>query len=93
MRALLCLFLLACAPERATRADCERILERIVDIELKERGYKDPMLQTIKRTTFKRRLDRDLESCVGRKLRKNAMRCVEQASTIEALTHQCLGGD
>ncbi|MCC6808945.1 MAG: hypothetical protein IT381_16070 [Deltaproteobacteria bacterium] len=82
----------ACSGARASRQDCERILDRIVDIELKERGYKDPMLQTIKRATFKRKLDRELEQCVGRKLMPNALTCVDKAETIEALTHDCLGG-
>lgn len=83
--------LAACATPRATREDCEHILERIVDIELKERGYKDPMLQTIKRSTLKRKLAQDLDRCVGKKLKTNAIRCVDAASSIEALTHDCFG--
>jgi hypothetical protein len=84
--------LVACSAPRAAREDCERILDRIVDIELAERGYKDPMLQAIKRTEFRRKLDRELERCVGRKLRPEALRCVDGAKSVEALAHDCLGG-
>lgn len=90
MRTILLILLVACGGPRATREHCERILERIVDIELKERGYNDPMLQTMKRAAFKRKLDSELDRCVGRKLPGKAMECVDRATKIETLTHECL---
>jgi hypothetical protein len=81
----------ACQASRATRQDCEAILERIVDIELMERGYRDPMLQKIKQTAFRKKLGAELERCVGKRLEKKAIDCVRSASTIEVLTHDCFG--
>ncbi len=81
----------ACQSRRATRQDCEAILERIVDIELQERGYRDPMLHEIKHTAFKKKLDAELERCVGKRLEQKALACVQSASTSEALTHDCFG--
>ncbi len=79
-----------CRGERATRRDCERILERIVEIELSERGFKDPMLTKLKQITLARKLAMELDACVGRRLGKDAMACVEAARSVEALTHECL---
>jgi hypothetical protein len=81
---------IACNASRATRAECARILERIVEIELRERGYRDPLLKTLKHTELKRKLATELDACVGRPLNRSAMACVENAQEVEKLTHVCL---
>jgi len=84
------LLLAGCTGSPAERRDCERILERIVEIELKESGYRDPLLVTVKQAALKRKLDAELQACIGRRLKPGAMACVEQAKNVEALTHECL---
>lgn len=88
--AALLVALAACATERATREDCELVLGRIVEIELAERGYRDPLLLRVKRDSLRTRLAAELDACVGRALPPGAMQCVRDASNVERLTHDCL---
>lgn len=83
--------LLACDEgPRATHADCVAIVDRIVDIELHEQGFRDPALAIRRRREMRKRLELDIRRCVGRRLPKGAMRCVKQARGVEDLSHHCL---
>lgn len=79
-----------CTKQQATRADCDTIFDRIVEIELRETGYRDEALLTRRRAELRRRHQARIDACVGRPLRPGAMRCVAEAETTEALSHDCL---
>jgi hypothetical protein len=84
------LLAIACQPTAATREDCEGILARIIELELREQGYRDPALFERKRLELTRRFDADLRACVGRPLPSDAMRCIAAAKSSEAISHSCL---
>lgn len=91
MRRLLAITLvLAACGETATADDCRVILERIVDLELREQGFVDPALTRRKQEEFARRYAADLARCEGLRLRPHARACVEVATSSEQISHVCL---
>ncbi|HVW27861.1 MAG TPA: hypothetical protein VHC69_20990 [Polyangiaceae bacterium] len=81
---------LGCRSGRATADDCARILDKIVELELHERGFRDPVLLQRKRDELRRRLGSELDECEGKSMRAGAIGCVEHATTTEEISHQCL---
>ena len=91
--ALMCLVVVqgvGCRSRRATLEDCARIFERMVDLELKELGYRDPALSQLKRNQLKQRFAAEIGKCAGGKLSSNAFACIETAPTTEQISHSCL---
>jgi len=80
----------ACSGPRATADDCGAIFDRIVELELHEMGYRDPVLAERRRVELRRALAPELQRCVGRRLAPTARACVREARTAEDLTHRCL---
>lgn len=76
--------------QRATEADCLAIVERIVDLELKEMGFRDPTLAEAKKKLVQQRLSPEIADCVGRRLARKSLACVDTSSTVEELSHDCL---
>lgn len=81
------------AQPRATPAQCREILGRIVALELREQGYRDPVLLQRRTRELERRFDSELERCVGRPMPRHALACVRRAPSAEAISHLCLGAD
>jgi hypothetical protein len=94
MRTLLAWWALAmvlgCSREVASPEDCRLILDRIVEVELRERGYRDAVLLERKKEELRRLLSPELRRCEGRGLRGNAIDCVRKASSNEEISHRCL---
>ncbi len=80
----------ACRSSRATTQECTEIMDRIVDLELREMGYQDPVLAARKRDELHVLLAPELERCRGRRLPAGALACVRRAATSEDITHRCL---
>jgi len=81
---------LGCRSTRATPDECARILDRIVDLELHERGFRDPALASRKRDDVRRLLAPEIAECAGKPLRSGALACVEHATSTEQISHDCL---
>lgn len=79
-----------CDARRATAEDCRAIFDRIVAIELRELGYRDPVLEKRKRAELSTRFRSDVFKCVGRRLPDGALPCVARAKSTEELSHECL---
>ena len=91
--ALTCLLLVqgvGCGSRRASPEDCERIFDRMVDVELKELGYRDPALSELKRNQLKQRFAAEIGKCAGGKLSPHGLSCIETAQTGEQISHVCL---
>jgi len=76
---------------RATEADCEQILDRIVELELKDQGVTDPEL--VKRRTEEtksRKRDQLVRSCVGKRVSQSNMECIRKAQSSAEITDKCL---
>jgi hypothetical protein len=80
----------ACRREHATAPVCGVVLDRIVELELAEQGFRDPALATQKKRELRTLLGPQLRSCVGRKMRHDALDCVAQARSTEEISHVCL---
>ena len=85
-----CLAAPACQRQRATPQDCSSIVDRIVELELVERGFRDPVLLDRKQRGLRATLAADLTQCAGKPIKGGALDCVRAAKSTEALSHQCL---
>jgi hypothetical protein len=88
---LLAVLVAGCRRHTTTAEDCGRILDRITDLELAERGFRDPALAARRRADVRARFAEELAACVGRSAGAGAMACVERARTAEEISHRCLG--
>ena len=79
-----------CHRPRATEGDCEHALDRIVALELHERGFADAALVARKQEELRRSLAGELKQCIGKRLKPNAMRCIDEATSSEQISHRCL---
>ena len=87
---VLLLVLSGCSGRSATADDCRAILDRIVEIELGEQGYRDAALAKRKQAELRRTLARDLARCEGRRIPEGAIECLQSATSAEAVSHRCL---
>ena len=89
--ALICAgFLCGCGRRAATRAECESIFRRIVQLELQDEGYRDAALLSAVQSKLERDFATDLNQCVGLPLAPTALACVAAAKSTEDITHHCL---
>jgi hypothetical protein len=79
-----------CPAGHATLANCQEILDRIVEIELAEQRFADPALTARKQRHLRRLLAPDLKRCEGRPLPLGALACLRGARTTEEISHTCL---
>jgi hypothetical protein len=83
--------LLSVSCHRATEQECEQILDRIVELELRERGVTDP--EAIKRRTEETKAKKRealIQSCVGKRISAANMQCIREAPTAADITDKCL---
>ena len=80
----------ACTDESATPDDCDAILTRIIELEIREQGYRDPALVERKQTQLRHAFADEIGRCVGRRLPQGAMECITTASSAEQVSHRCL---
>lgn len=74
----------------ATRADCQLIVDRSVEIELKERNETDPKAIAKREAEVRAELDDKIGSCErDRRVTDKMMACVQSASTTPDL-EKCL---
>jgi hypothetical protein len=86
----LMLLVAACRSEHATKQACRAIVHRIVDLELRERGFRDHVLAQRKRNEIEHLFAPEIEQCTGKRLGRDALTCVELATNAEQISHQCL---
>jgi hypothetical protein len=89
--ALVLLALTGCrTPHRADEILCLAILNRTIDLELAAMGYHDPALIGLKCRQLRETLKPTITQCIGRPAPKHALACVQGASSLAELTHDCL---
>ena len=81
---------MSCHRQRLTAQDCGLILDRITELELAERGFRDPALAARRKAEMRARLKGDLDACVGHRVRSDAMDCALTSPTTEDLSQRCL---
>lgn len=87
---VLALLLAGCGRRHANAADCGEIFDRLVEVELRERGFQDPALLELKRQELRNLLSSELKECQGKPLRAGALACVRTVKTAEKISHECL---
>jgi hypothetical protein len=79
-----------CTRHPASADECEAILHRLIDLELSESGYRDPVLRTRWQQDLIHRFAPDLDRCRGRKVRGSLGTCLATARSSEEIVHHCL---
>jgi hypothetical protein len=79
-----------CNRHRAAPADCIAVLDRLVDLELTESGYRDPVVRARWQANLRRRLAPDIEQCRGMSVPNDLISCLSTTKGAEDLTHRCL---
>ena len=85
----LALILIGCKRDSASAGNCKEVLDKIVELELKEKGFHDPALLERKLAEFRRSFATELRECEGKHLKEGAIACVRQAKSAEQISHQC----
>jgi hypothetical protein len=90
--ALACALILAsgCHRHAASPDDCAAVFERLVDLELSEGGYRDPILRDRWRQNLAHRFAPDVARCHGLRVRDDLAPCLAAARTSEDVAHRCL---
>jgi hypothetical protein len=79
-----------CHRHAATDADCRAILDRLVELELKEQGFRDPTLVPRWQNELARRFAGDLRRCRTIRVGDDVAACLLTAQNPEAIAHRCL---
>ena len=81
----------ACACGRPASAEqCEHIVARITELELKDLKITDPKEVSSRVELTKQQLrDRVMSQCTGKRITKAALHCVETAETADQIVHKC----
>jgi hypothetical protein len=79
-----------CHRHLASAADCSGLLDRLVELELKESGYRDPALGPRWQQELARRFETDLRQCRTLRVRDDFPNCLRGAQNPEEITHRCL---
>jgi hypothetical protein len=82
--------LLGACGRPATDAECQEIVRRIAELELRHAHVTDPtevkaQVQATQAAFHKRAMDQ----CVGKRITNNALKCVRNATTAEQIVEEC----
>lgn len=76
--------------ERASASDCTFIFDRLVELQLEERGFRDPALRERKKSELRDRFGADLAQCEGHRLAAGARECAAKARSAAEVSKKCL---
>lgn len=86
--ALFALGVLGCG-RKATRADCELVVDKNVEVKLKADGMTEPDLIQKRKEELRASLKDDIDKCVGKRVTDGMLECVKGAQTPEQID-KCL---
>lgn len=79
-------FVLSGCGRPATEADCQLIIDRNVEVQMRAMKLEDPALIAKKQEELRVAMKDDLKDCVGRRVTDKMMNCVREAKTAEEIT-------
>jgi len=82
-------FSLAACGRKATEADCNLIIDRNVEVQMKAMHIDDTPTITKKQDELRIQMKDDLKDCEGRRVTDKMMSCVRSAQTGDEIT-ECL---
>ena len=74
---------------KATREDCEAVVDKNVELQLKALGVTDPAIVEKRRSEMRNSLSDDIEKCIGKRVTDSMMACVKNAETADKID-KCL---
>lgn len=74
---------------KATREDCEMVVDRNVELQLKALGISDADVIAKRRDEMRASMRDDIDKCVGKRVTDAMMACVKAAETAEKID-KCL---
>lgn len=74
---------------KATREDCEAVVDRNVELQLKALGVTDAAIVAKKRADMRASMEKDIQECVGKRVTDSMMTCVKNAQSAEQID-KCL---
>jgi len=80
--------LLGCG-RKATREDCETVVDRNVEVKLRADGVADPSTIAKRKDELRSSLKDDIDKCVGKRITDGMMACVKKAETPDQID-KCL---
>jgi hypothetical protein len=86
--ALVCLALVCLVPacgRKATAADCQLILDRSVELQMREMEKGDAEAIAKRQKIMREELEGEMKDCVGRRITDTMMACVRAATTSAEL--------
>ena len=78
------LLVVACG-RKATPADCQLILDRSVELQMKEMDKTDPDAIAKRQASLRQELEGEIKDCVGRTISEAMMACVRRATSSTEL--------
>jgi hypothetical protein len=76
---------LAGCGRKATREDCDIVVDRNVELQLKALGITDPAIIAKRREEMRGSMKEDIDKCVGKRVTDGMMACVKAADTPEKI--------
>jgi uncharacterized protein (UPF0335 family) len=86
---LLSLVITSGCGHRATEAECEVIIERIARLELEKRKVSGPAIEAEVEAAKRALKETTMRDCVGKRITKDAMKCVENAESSQQIVDDC----
>ncbi|MDB4933099.1 MAG: hypothetical protein JWP87_71 [Labilithrix sp.] len=74
---------------KATREDCEAVVDKNVELQLKALGVVDPAVIAKRRDEMRGSMHEDIDKCVGKRVTDGMMACVKGAETADKID-KCL---
>lgn len=74
---------------KATRADCEAVVDKNVEVKLKADGIADPPLVEKRKEELRASLKEDIDRCVGKRVTDGMLACVKRSETPDQID-KCL---
>lgn len=85
---LLLLALTGCG-RKATREDCELVVDQNIEVKLRADGVVDPETIAKRKEELRGSLKEDIDRCIGKRVTDSMMACVRKAETAEQID-KCL---
>jgi len=74
---------------KATHEDCEVVVDKNVELQLKALGVTDPAIVGKRRDEMRAAMKDDIDKCVGKRVTDGMMACVKNAETADKID-KCL---
>lgn len=74
----------------ATDRECAALVDRMIAIELRQAGFRDPVLEKARADELRPRLAPELVACRRLAFSPSTVACAQRAASLRALAHDCL---